>query len=426
MDVFHNSCTSVLTVEREIKNNTDMSRLLLSILCFVTVFFSVVQAKTVVSILGKTDLDYDGYHYSVHSGSGMTCLEAWKWCDKQGGVLPSVHSSSDVKWMKQLVPNQKVWLGGRYHGYQASYVSYSQWIWMDGSPYDYDVIQNPEDSCRTSGCCCPRVEGEHIYGRASCETIAAAVCRLSPRVRSQAEKTAKHENQIRNLTALLANADTRQQELLNESLANATLIANEGLLLLSQRDTNLTNRFNQLMLDTMSETSLRLRLLETALNVSMTAASQSLARSLNDFSLNASATEQLMRRQASDFARNFALFLANATNTTNERLILMDLFLNSSSISLNSSLDRHTDIVQTVLLRLKQQVEQDSRENTRMMDRMFGLMSHRITVQGVAILVNPLFFVLVLVFVVLFMKRTRGRIMSAKSEQTLPLNHFSQ
>ena len=86
--------------------------------------------------------------------------------------------------------------------------------------------------------------------------------------------------------------------------------------------------------DTMSEASLRLRLLETSLNVSMTLAAQSLNQNLEDFKQKASQAERLMQELRINIARNTTAFMSEAENKTSSRITTMDRFLNNSFLTL--------------------------------------------------------------------------------------------
>lgn len=367
---------------------------------------------------------YKGFTYIGDDSIADTFLQTWTWCEQLGGQLPSVHSLEDQSFLIKLVggsstSTKSVWLGGR-RGYN------SVWKWSDGSPLDYTNFNT--HYCSSETCCGLRTDHQHFtytssYSICDSGSMGCKVCRLGKAVDWVRDLKGSMENDIQELRRNISSRQSPQLldnivvalDHINESISSFKL---EVARLSDEKSANMTNTINKLKLDTMTETSLRLRLLETALNVSMTLAANSLTQHLIDFKQNATQTEELMRQLRANITSNATAFMSKAENETSSRIMIMDMFLNNSSLTLNNSLVEHSDIVQTVLNKLREQLEQDSEEKAQETNHQLNRMTHRITILGFTILILPIFFVLVMIF-----RRERGM---SKSNQGLALSEFAQ
>lgn len=379
--------------------------------------FSAITQVSAVSLREE----YNGFTY-VHDGEG-TYYNSWLWCASLGGQLPSIHSSADMVFIRQLVGSEsQVWLGGRKIG--------SYWKWNDGSPWDYDTFYS--HNCNSDPCCglSLYLSRNQYYGQHICSSSPSLkrVCRLTG---GAYEITALNETLFRRMQNIESSINNIQQPLenvLDDAVTNIThQFENLSVNLRSHaetRESNLTNQVNKLMLDTMRETSLRLRLLETALNVSLQVGNQTLGKTLSDFRQESRLTDQQLQELRNVMSQNFTNFIAEAENRTNSRLTIMDTFLNASSVTLNSSLDHHSDLIHTVLQALKHQVEEDFREKSEAADNQLDQMNHRITMVGMTVLVLPLFFLLVMIYQRRRDTRHCHHMTMGKSEQRLAMDEF--
>ena len=372
--------------------------------------FTVLQSSSVNGEVRQEE--YNGFTYVTHGSDYVSYSDALSWCNEMGGQLPSIHSEADIQFIKQLCGSRFVWLGAKRVG--------MSWEWTDGSPFNYnDQIVS---SCRAQCCGLQLFVTSKLAAYPSCgtyEITARKVCRL---MNKAPEKAIAPVMELLDPLESRAHVKLLSQHQVHEAIANLTAnlnrLSDESSKLFSERDANMTHRMDKFMLDTMSETSLRLRLLETSLNVSTALSSQSLDQNLAEFKQKASLIERLMQELRHNITQQAMDVTSEAENKTSSRIALMDMFLNNSSLTLNSSLKLHSDNTQSVLNTLTERFERDFEAKAHEVDRQLDQMNHRITILGIAILILPIFYLLILI-----LRQGRGMGLG-KSNQQLALSHY--
>uniref|UniRef100_A0A8C1R8J0 Galactose-specific lectin nattectin-like n=1 Tax=Cyprinus carpio TaxID=7962 RepID=A0A8C1R8J0_CYPCA len=134
------------------------------------IMYSVVNANDEKCPNGWTNFGVRCYKYFSHTVNWIT---AERTCQTYDANLASVHNKLENDLLLSLMPsNIRFWVGAQ-DGEQEG-----QWIWSDGSPFDYTswCSGEPNNSGNVEHCLELAYSSNHCWNDLSCSDRVAFVC----------------------------------------------------------------------------------------------------------------------------------------------------------------------------------------------------------------------------------------------------------